>query len=229
MLCLNIKAPFAAFRTFTAGSYRPTAPFITPSAAYGLLLNIVGIEMRNNEPEDAMTHIASGLPKLSLAIGVRQPPYQHTVYQQLHNYPVGSSGKGYKEGAKGSKYNIAPVRRAFLSGFDACIAVRAEDAFLDAIRAGVEGQGPARYGLPFLGDNSFLIDRIDVLSGPDRARWYVQLGEEEADAEEQRKDVARLTITINRADSSRTCSALFAPEKAPSKSIPGKAWVEVGY
>jgi CRISPR-associated protein Cas5t len=41
-----MEAPFAAFRTFTAGSYRPTAEFITPSAAYGLLLNVAGIEMR---------------------------------------------------------------------------------------------------------------------------------------------------------------------------------------
>ena len=31
-------------RTFTAGWYRPTATFLTPSAAYGLLLNLAGIE-----------------------------------------------------------------------------------------------------------------------------------------------------------------------------------------
>ena len=42
MLLLYIKAPFAAFRTFTAGRYRPTAPFLTPSAAYGLVLNAQG-------------------------------------------------------------------------------------------------------------------------------------------------------------------------------------------
>ena len=46
MMRLRIRAPFAAFRHFTAGSYRPTAPFITPSAAYGLLLNLAGVETR---------------------------------------------------------------------------------------------------------------------------------------------------------------------------------------
>ena len=35
MLALYVEAPFAAFRTFTAGWYRPTAAFLTPSAAYG--------------------------------------------------------------------------------------------------------------------------------------------------------------------------------------------------
>ena len=30
MLRLRVRAPFAALRTFTAGAYRPTAPFITP-------------------------------------------------------------------------------------------------------------------------------------------------------------------------------------------------------
>ena len=30
MLCLYVQAPFAAFRTFTAGWYRPTAAFLTP-------------------------------------------------------------------------------------------------------------------------------------------------------------------------------------------------------
>ena len=42
MLCLYVQAPFAACRTFTAGWYRPTATFLTPSAAYGLILNVAG-------------------------------------------------------------------------------------------------------------------------------------------------------------------------------------------
>ena len=32
MLALYIEAPFAVCRTFTAGWYRPTATFLTPSA-----------------------------------------------------------------------------------------------------------------------------------------------------------------------------------------------------
>ncbi len=49
MFILYVQAPFAAFRTFRTGWYRPTATFLTPSAAYGL---------RSTWPElkpDAMT------------------------------------------------------------------------------------------------------------------------------------------------------------------------------
>lgn len=229
MLCLNISAPFAVFRTFTAASYRPTADFLTPSAAYGLLLNLAGVEMRDKTTADMMTHIAAGLPQCRLAIGMRRQPRRHAAYQQLHNYPVGSSGKEYKPGCKGSKYNIAPVRRAFLSGFEACLAVRADADFLDAVQAGLRGQGPERYGLPFLGDNNFLIDRIDLRDTPDVARWYVPLTEDEADADTVRRGVTRLTISIDRADSSRTRSSLFAPLPTAASEIPDKAWIAVGY
>ena len=44
MLVLYVEAPFAVFRTFSAGWYRPTATFLSPSAAYGLLLNLAGVE-----------------------------------------------------------------------------------------------------------------------------------------------------------------------------------------
>ncbi len=52
MLALYIEAPFAACRTFTAGWYRPSATFLTPSAAYGLLLNLAGIETRLPEQDE---------------------------------------------------------------------------------------------------------------------------------------------------------------------------------
>src|SRR5437899_1116204 len=104
MLCLYVQAPFAACRTFTAGWYRPTATFLTPSAAYGLVLNIAGIESRLREEDDGhdgrapASLMRPGLPKVRLALGAptseASDPYPRvqTVYQQLHNYPVGASG-----------------------------------------------------------------------------------------------------------------------------------------
>ena len=76
MLCLYLQAPFAACRTFTAGWYRPTATFLTPSAAYGLLLNIAGIESRlyehdpNHDGSAPATLTRPGLPAARLALGV---------------------------------------------------------------------------------------------------------------------------------------------------------------
>src|SRR5437868_14891932 len=102
MLCLYVQAPFAACRTFTAGWYRPTATFLTPSAAYGLILNVAGIESRIREEDpthDDRTPASLtrfGLPPVRLALGApadsRRNPYPlvQTVYQQLHNYPVGT-------------------------------------------------------------------------------------------------------------------------------------------
>src|SRR2546421_12295017 len=124
MLCLYLEAPFGACRTFTAGWYRPTATFLTPSAAYGLALNVAGIESRL--PEEDPTHDGSapatltrlGLPPVRLALGALATeghapfPSVQTVYQQLHNYPAGTSGSEPAQAARGNKYNTTPVRRA---------------------------------------------------------------------------------------------------------------------
>src|SRR3954447_19666897 len=75
MLCLYLEAPFAACRTFTAGWYRPTATFLTPSAAYGLLLNIAGVESRLREEDERhpgsgpATVTLTGLPRVRIALG----------------------------------------------------------------------------------------------------------------------------------------------------------------
>src|SRR4051794_13734226 len=186
MLYLTIRAPFAAFRTFTAGWYRPTAGFLTPSAAYGLSLNLAGIDTRRDDGLSAMTVTRFDLPPARIALGADAGgplPTVQSLYQQLHNYPVGASGKERKEDAKGNKYNITPVRREFLADLRAVVGL---DFFQNPeveqqIRRGLAGGAPEsgpRYGLPFLGDNAFLIDRIDVHDGPVPARWFRRLGPE---------------------------------------------------
>ncbi|KUJ96919.1 MAG: CRISPR-associated protein Cas5t [Desulfonauticus sp.] len=227
MLILYLQAPFATFRTFTAGSFRPTARFITPSAAYGLLLNIAGIEMRYDDGKSVMTKIDSGLPECSLALAALEFPGIHSLYQQIHNYPVGSSGKERKDMAKGSKYNIFPARRAFLSGIKAFIALKGNDELEEKVRKGLAGKTERKYGLPFLGDNNFLIDKLEIITEPKPAHWYIPLKED--DEVEYNEQIDRLTITIDRSEMSKTRSALFVPTKRPVKDIPPKAWVTVKY
>ena len=130
MLKLYLQAPFGVFRTFTAGSFRPTAGFITPSAAYGLLLNVAGIEMRHDDGKE-MTLITEGLPPLSLALGALRLPLQQTMYQQLHNYPVGSTGREHAAATKGTKYNIAPARRSFLAEIRGYLCMEGSDQLED--------------------------------------------------------------------------------------------------
>ena len=228
MLCLYLQAPFATFRTFTAGSFRPTAAFITPSAAYGLLLNLAGIEIRKDDGKSYMTLIRDQLPKFKLAIGALEFPLQHSVYQQLHNYPVGAdAGKKYKPLAYGNKYNITPVRRSFLSDIYAYLCLNGNAELENQIQEGLKGNRPREYGLPFLGDNNFLIDKIECVSEIQPAYWFERLQSE--NDEGMRERVTRLTISIDRADLSNTNSDLFTPTSEKTKTIPEGAWITVGY
>lgn len=226
MLRLRVTAPFAAFRSFAAGSFRPTADFLTPSAAFGLLLNIAGVEMRGaDDKRSGTTLILKDLPPVRLAIGACSFPERQQLFQQLHNYPVGTSGKEKAPLAKGSKYNIKPVTRAFLSGIDAIIAIDSPDLELE-LRQGINAENRRSYGLPFLGDNAFLLDRLEEVEASVKAYWYCKPSDNE-DIEKRR--ITRFTITIDREDMARTKSALFAPLREPSHEIPPAAWVEVIY
>jgi CRISPR-associated protein Cas5t len=227
MLWLYVQAPFAAFRHFTAGSFRPTAPFMTPSAAYGLLLNLAGIEMRRDDDRSPTTLIAKDLPGAEIALGAIAIPERHSLYQQLHNYPVGNTGADHAPACKGSKYNIAPARRAFLSNLRACIGLRGNETLADQVRRGLAGEGQRGYGLPFLGDNNFLPDRIDMLKAPHVARWLVLLREDEV--LEPDEEPMRLTVTIDRADMSKTVSRLYRMGVAETHAVPDSAWTPMAY
>lgn len=229
MLRLRVKAPFGAFRNFTAGNYRPTAPFITPSAAYGLLMNLAGIETRWDDGRAAMTLTRSGLPCVEMALGQAACPEVHSVFQQLHNYPVGASGKDRAGDCKGNKYNIQPVRREFLSGIDFLVCIREAGEVERRIRSVLRGDAPEagfrRYGLPFLGDNAFLIDSIVEEGTPKTAAyWLAPASVVGASAPQARM---RLTVSINRADMTRTRSNLFTLPLEQSMEPAAASWITV--
>ena len=224
MLSLYVQAPFAVFRSFTAGSFRPTAGFMTPTAAYGLLLNLGGIESRRDDGKSVMTltdfeelkkwscQIALGaMPLCDVnADSVLALPRVHTIFQQLHNYPVGTSGKDHAPATKGNKYNITPVRREFLSNLRAVVAMKGNAQLERRVRDGILGAFNAgRYGLPFLGDNSFMPDIIKLLREPPRARWFRPVSEPAEDGPIE--GTTRLSRWIDRADMSKSCSDLYAP------------------
>ena len=219
---------------------------MTPSAAYGLALNVAGIEMRCDDGKSAMTLIdRKGLPKLDIALGATAGgrrwkwgwdgredgsvfPRVHELHQQLHNYPGGGHGKERAAQTKGSKYNITPVRRSVLSGLEAVACFRNESPeFEERIRAGLRGESERRYGLPFVGDNNFLPDRVEVLESPPPCHWFVPIVT--GDGSTPRRGVGRLTVTIDRSDSSRTRSRLFGPTADATVAIPVSAWVHVDY
>ncbi|MCA9047317.1 MAG: type I-MYXAN CRISPR-associated protein Cas5/Cmx5/DevS [Planctomycetaceae bacterium] len=249
MISLYLEAPFAACRTFTAGWYRPTAPYLTPSAVYGLLLNVAQVESRLREEDDrhdgsaAATLMMPGLPEAELAIGVPEVqvrggragtpipaeclfPRVHSTFQQLHNYPVGASGKDRAAACKGNKYNITPVRREYLSNVRAVVNLRGNDELQQRVLEGLSGKlNSGRYGVPFLGDNSFLPDRMEPLKEPVPVRWYERVTTSAVGIQDH---AARLTISIDRADLSKTSSALFAPAEIGKCKPEESAWLKVG-
>jgi CRISPR-associated protein Cas5t len=219
-LWLRARAPFAAYRAMQAGVYRPSAPTMPPSAAFGLVLNCAGIEMRDPAPAPT-TRIRRDVPRIRIAIGSVSPTETSTLYQQLHTYPVGTSGQENKPRTHGAKYWIAPARREILVDLDVMIGVDADRTLLDRVRQGLRGELPdQRYGLPFAGDNNLLFDRIDVLNIPVPARWYTPL----SPGDVPRRGSCRLTVGIDRENSSKTTSQLFAPIETACTDPPDEAW-----
>lgn len=227
MICLYVQAPYGVFRTFTAGSFRPTAGFITPSAAYGLLLNISGIESRLDDDKQPMTLMRENLPHAKIALGALRFPQVHNLYQQMYNYPVGKdAGAKYALRAKGSKYNITPVRREFLSDIRAYICLEDSPDLADRIKEGLAGKyNMTRYGVPFLGDNNFLIDILREETDRRPAYWYEKISEQGLSRPHPR--TTRLTIMIDRRDMANTMSALFCPCLERRQDIPEKAWITI--
>lgn len=222
-LWLRIRAPFAAFRGFQAGVYRATAPVMPPSAAFGFVLNLAGIEMRDSTNRQT-TWIRDDLPCLRLAVGATPGTESEicTLYQQLHSYPVGNSGKDdLKPRTKGAKFWITPARRELIVGLDMILGVEAELDLIGRVKQGLRGElNQPRYGLPFAGDNNFLFDQVDVLEAPAPTLWYVQMQPDDPPM----RSSCRLTVGINRADNSKTSSFLYAPINDPVEFPPENSW-----
>lgn len=208
---LRIRAPFAAFRGFQAGVYRSTSPVMPPSVAYGLVLNLAGIETRGAS-DKAITLIRSDVPRLRIAVGLIKAAERNSLYQQLHGYRVGTDAKTKEMAAltKGAKYQIVPVRREVLVDYEGVVGVQTLDESLRTnIESGLCGElETPRYGLPFAGDNNYLFDRIELSDEqPTNILWYARFQMDEP----PRRGTCRLTVGIDRADNSKTTSFIYVP------------------
>ena len=221
---LLLKAPFAAFRSFQSGSFRSTTPVPSPSTVYGLLLNLAGIEQRTATTEPTtLIKKALDLPEMGIAIASLNSSSTAVFSQQLHSYPVGASGKELATKTFGAKYWIAPVRRQVLIDLKLLIGIRAEDSLCDRIKQGLNGElDRARYGLPFVGDNNFLFDDIQVLKSPPMARWYSPIKDDSPPS----RGKCRLTTWIDRADNTKTQTQIFSPSNFVLEP-PESAWINL--
>ena len=220
-IVLRLDALVSAWRWLQAGVYRATFPVIPPSAAWGLVLNLAGIETRGSVAE-VVTPIRPDVPSLEIAVGVQQAGQRSVLYQQLHGYPVGRAGAELKARTFGNKYWIAPAKREVLVGLIALVAARGAAEIIGRVTEGLAGRMAApRYGLPFAGDNQCLFSRIDVVAAHEHARWYAPVA-----GSDLAPETTPLTTNIDRGDASRTEAPLFAlTEQGP---CPSRAWVRIG-
>ena len=253
MIVLAYAAPFAVFRDFSAGFLRPSFPFAPPSAVYGLLLNVAGVEMRG-ELGPGTTETQPNLPRVRLASAAvsarradhsfgplveRRMPRRGVLFQQLHTIPVGASSKERIPLTKGNKHHIAPARRELLCSFRGICAVEAAPDLEARIVAQLEDpdsalqSGEPRYGLPFLGDNNFFLEELALVHpSEENVDWLVV---SEAAGEEEDEDGApedsfpfRLTIWADRTGMKNTRGAMFVVRSGRLDRPPAEAWVEVG-
>ena len=80
-------------------------------------------------------------------------------------------------------------------------------------------------GLPFLGDNAFLLDRLDEIAETPSCQWIGKIPDSGRADWELVPVTARLTVWIDRADMTRTVSHLFAPAKTASTTPSEEAWL----
>ncbi len=224
-LWLHIRAPFASFYTLRTGTYRDTMPIMPPSAAYGLILNLAGIEMRGSL-QKSITPIRSNLPHIKLAFGrvAGSNSEISVLLQNFHTYPIGETGKERKAKTHGNKYWIEPTYREVIVNLNMMLGVKAKPELIFLIRRELEGKSdPSYYGFPFAGDNNFLFDRIDCLDEPLPTHWFVH-----SDSNlELEPGAVSMTVEIDRQNPSKTKSLLFSTTQHPSTSLSDSEWLSI--
>lgn len=261
MITVGYAAPFAVFRDFTAGYFRATFPFVPPSVLYGLLLNIAGIEMRA-VLGPGPTETRADLPRFRIAsgavpaqssdhsfaslTGLTRMPGRGVLLQQLHTVPVGSSSKERIPLTKGNKHHIAPARRELLTALRGVCVVEGPAEFEALITKSLSEPPDShqsdseRYGLPFLGDNNFFLEHLELLTpGDQQVDWLVLSDPKEESDEEDDEDDSneifsedsfpfRLTIWADRTGMKGTRDAMFRRRSGSLRHPPAEAWIEVG-
>jgi CRISPR-associated protein Cas5/DevS len=220
MLFVHFKAPFGAFRIFQSVEMAVTADFVTHSAAYGLLLGLAGI-IRDDKKKYLGARIALGVKGDTL-------PLRGRLYQQLHRVKGGveepTNRKAF-ERSKGTKPDIRPYIREFLHGLEGYIGLDCPEhlELEELVRRGVvQPETLNNWGLPFLGDNNFFIERLNVKE-PSACRWFSSYKGGLLSPGER---LHYLSVWTDYESNSRSSSLPFVLTDV-SQSPPKDAWIEI--
>lgn len=240
MIYVYFKAPFGAFRPFQSTELHPTANFITHSAAYGFLLGLGGIERRRKHVIEG-ANLALGIPYSALQLleesgtldsraanEMLDTPRQGRAYRQLHKEPQSDkqTSAETRERAKGTKPTIDIFRRDFLYGLKGYIGLDHSD-LENLVKQGINEPETLRYwGLPFMGDNNFFVERIEVVQEVQPCRWFCPFENNKSSRGDR---LHYLSVWTDYENSVRSKSLLFSLEDSEQDDgnyqPPCKAWI----
>jgi CRISPR-associated protein Cas5t len=214
MLYVFFKAPFGAFKPFQSVELHATADFITHSAAYGLLLGFAGVDRYRKKD----------FIGAQIAIGQINKPLRGRVLQQLHKMPKQNPGEEVLERAKGNKPKIDVFRRDYLCKLKGFIGLRHEE-LETLVKKGInEPSNLSYWGLPFMGDNNFFVERIEAYDNvPQPCRWFNKYNGQSLSQGER---LYYLSIWTDYETNARSNGSLFALTDE-SNEPPQEAWVVI--
>lgn len=209
---IELKAPFFSYREFNTGGYQYTLPVIPHSSAYGLALNLAGIEMKSDVPKkysgSYVFYPAINTPKLEVAVGLISCGGFGALTHQYHRFVVTyrSTKENPRPSPKGNtnttlvakeyggrKFDIGIIQREYLSDFHGVIAVRGNQNLVEKI---IEGTNICYGGIPYSGQRNLFFSEINCVNNVS-AYWF--------SAKKQNITKAvNLTSSIDRADTTKT-------------------------
>lgn len=210
-------AQFAMHLQRYAGGIQATWPIPTPAEAYGLLLNLCGIDSNDHTCLPALP-TRRDAPSFWTAIGSISTAGRGKILTHQHIHRVGKQNID----PRGLKTSIEPAHREVLVGTQFVVGMRADKSLTDRIIPCLRGDIPA-YNFLTAGTSDSLIDRVEVLDSPPEANWYAALDPKSP----PRAGSHRFPVWIDRRNEGKGRSTILAPTERTSE-VPGTAWVRVG-
>jgi CRISPR-associated protein Cas5t len=197
MLFIYFKAPFGAFKPFQSVEMLATVEFMTYSAAYGFLLGLAGINSRD-------PLVKSAYINTRIALGTFNLPRKGRVLQQLHK---GKASSEDTERAKGRKPKIDIFWKELLyDGLEGYIGL--DNPELEPlITQGINNPQSINYwGLPFMGDNNFFVEKLDIVQEVKECQWFSLL---KSSTSPQNQRLYYLSVWTDYQNSTNSKSLLF--------------------
>jgi CRISPR-associated protein Cas5t len=210
-VCLYVEVPFCAFRPYASREYQDTYPVPPPSAVYGMLLSLVGIQRA-----EKATHCGIGM-----ALAVEQLPAQAKVFRKLRRVP-----QDLKKRRENELAHTRPDYQDLLLDLRLWIWLRrGRDAapipLIDKVVQVLSTPASiTRSGGLSLGESSYLVDTITVREPPEREGIFLQ-----PDAQ----GFHSLPIWIDHQDPRKTRLHRFTLVSRPLRNKPEGGWVEIPF